>query len=431
MTQQENKQAFLSHSVQEVAEGMERLVQDTNQGQANLRVQVNSVLDENRRLNSELAKCRMALSSGDFQELKQRLSLTNSALDAAKKQVEVLLKDRKSLQAMQDCSKRTIENMELELKNYRVQLQQSGDEQIIQRYTRAVKMLEAKVAAQQEEIRTQAETIKVLHEHKQRDGEQLQQLHAQLGRQEQDHSQVARLQKQLKEYEISLDQTRNLLLESTRRESTAMRKVEEAITVSEEATREKMEAKRVAEAYKEEITQLANNIGSIMEDASKRVDSEVAQLKSKLRQKDNLITSIKEKLKKESTEHKSVVHLLETRNNRLEQKYKEVLKQNDKLEAEVEIACKRISELERSLNEVQGEDAQENKLKKHYESEMERCLMAHKQIKAKYHSYMDDITQRFESVIYQLSKENSELLAENQVLKNGAAGDSSKQPLHL
>uniref|UniRef100_A0A6P4F0T4 Uncharacterized protein LOC108048067 n=1 Tax=Drosophila rhopaloa TaxID=1041015 RepID=A0A6P4F0T4_DRORH len=260
------------------------------QEQKNLRIYVNGVQEENGRLTSELAKCKNAMASGDYQDLRQSLLLTNKALEVAKKQVESLLKERQSLQSMQDYSKRTIENMELELRNYRVQMQQSGDDQIIQRYARAMKMLESKVSAQQEELRTQAETIKALHEHKQRGGEQLQQLHSQLKVQDQDQARVASLQKQLKEYELSLSHTHNLLLESTRRETTAIRKVEEAITLSEEATREKMEAKRLAEVYKEEVTQLANNIGSIMEEASKRVDNEVGQLKTSSGRRTLLIT---------------------------------------------------------------------------------------------------------------------------------------------
>ncbi|KAI8045107.1 paramyosin [Drosophila gunungcola] len=435
MTQPENKHAFPS-SVREVAQGVERLVRDTNQDlrnfrqeQANLRHHVNGVVEENRRLNSELAKCRKTLASGDYQELRERLLLTNNVLETAKKQVDSLRKERKSLQSMQDYSKRTIENMELELRNYRVQMQQSGDDQIIQRYAKAVKMLETKVAAQQEELRTQAETIKALHEHKQRGGEQLQQLQSQLKVQDQDQVRVASLQKQLKEYELTLSHTHNLLVESTRRETTAMRKVEEAITLSEEATREKAEAMNLAEAHKEEVTQLASNIGRIMEEASTRVDTEVGQLKNKLKEKDALITSMKEKLKKDSAEHKSVVHLLETQNNRLEQKCKELLKQNDKLEAEVEVTYRRLSALEQSLNDLQEEDDRDSKLKKHYETQMERFLSKHKTMKSNYRTAMDDITQLFESVIYQLRKENSELLADNEMLKSGAAGDSLRQPL--
>jgi len=67
--------------------------------------------------------------------------------------------------------------------------------------------------------------------------------------------------------------------------------------------------------------------------------------------------------------------------------------------------------------------------KRQYESQMEHYLVAHKQMKSSYRAAMDDITQRFESVIYELRKENSELLADNQLLKSGAAGDGSRQPL--
>lgn len=50
-----------------------------------------------------------------------------------------------------------------------------------------------------------------------------------------------------------------------------------------------------------------------------------------------------------------MVHVLETRNNRLEQKYKEALKQNDKLEAEVDVTHRRLCKLEQALNDSNNE----------------------------------------------------------------------------
>nr|NP_732669.1 uncharacterized protein Dmel_CG6569, isoform B [Drosophila melanogaster]AAN13886.1 uncharacterized protein Dmel_CG6569, isoform B [Drosophila melanogaster] len=406
-----------------MCEGVDRLMRD----QAELKVHLNEILNENRRLDIELAKCRSILVSGDYQELKHRLQLSNKALDASKKQVDELIKERNSLKTMHDLSKQTIETMEMDLKNYRVQLKMSGDDQVIQRYSKIVKVLEAKVEDQQKEIRTQAETIKALHDHKQHSGLQLQQLHAQLQDSEQSQSKVSILQKQLKEYELSLSHTHNLLMESTRRETAAMRKLEEAIILSEEANKEKIDATKLAETYKEEMTHLASNIGTIMDEASTRVDVEVGHLKNMLKQKDIIITTIKEKLKKLAVDHKSVVHMLETRSNRLEQKYKEVLKQNDKLEAELEATCRRLGELERSVTEAYGGDAEDARIKMYYKSQMDRCIMDHKKMKEKYREGMEDITQRFESEIYKLREENSVLLAENELLKSGAAGDSSKQ----
>ncbi|KAH8298718.1 hypothetical protein KR018_008011 [Drosophila ironensis] len=286
---------------------------------------------------------------------------------------------------------------------------------------RAVKMLKAKVSAQQEELRTQAETIKVLHDHKQRGGEHLQQLQHQLQEQAEQHSKKDSLQKQVLDYERSLAQSHNLLVESRRRESTAMRKIQEAISISEEATRERDEAKTRCESYKEELTQLASNIGSIMDEAASRTDNEVAKLRSKLGEKDKLIADIKEKFKRDSEKHKSVVHHLETRNNQLEQKWKEANKQIDRLEAELEATTRRLMDVEKSFNG--GEENRDCKAKKHHDLEVERYFMTQKQIKKYHQDAMDDITRKFEAEIYRLSKHNSELQAANHLLRSGAAGD--------
>ncbi|XP_017103419.2 rho-associated protein kinase 1 isoform X2 [Drosophila bipectinata] len=432
MTQEVNQNyAYPSNSVQDVARGVEQLVADTNHDlrnfrkeQAHIRAHVNGVLEENQRLAEELDRYKSTYVARDYKDLKDRLMLTNEALVKSRQQVEELRKERRSLQLMQECSQKTIDNMELELKNYRAQVLESGEEhKITQRYVRAVKMLEAKVAAQQEELLTQAETIKALHEHKQRGGEQLQQLQAMLKDQAEEQGKLASLQTQVKEYDLSLSHTRNLLVESTRRETAAVRKAQEAMAISEAANREKAEAEKRAENYREEVTQLATNIGTIMQEAANQVDVEVAQLRSKLSDKDKLIASIKDKLKKDAEEHKSVVRLLETRNNRLEHKYKEALKQNDKLEAEMDVTYRRLYELEKANDSTN--ESRDCKAKKHYEEQMARYHQAHKEMKTNYHAAMDDITQKFEAEIYLLRKQNSELEADNYLLKSGAAGDFS------
>lgn len=164
------------------------------------------------------------------------------------------------------------------------------------------------MTAQQEEIRTQADVIKVLHTHKQRCGEQIQQLELKLkshnsSSRDDYQTKVANLHKQLKEVEKSLRYTRTLLDQSTKREALAMQKVQESLGLCDTAVQEKEEAEKRAEAYKEEATQLATNIGSIMEEAAKRVDSEVDLLKAKLVEKDKLISSLREKVRRLSTKH--------------------------------------------------------------------------------------------------------------------------------
>lgn len=107
---------------------------------------------------------------------------------------------------------------------------------------------------------------------------------------------ISSLQKQLRELEKSLRYTQSLLDQSTKREALAMQKVQESLGLCDTAVQEKEEAEKRAEAYKEEATQLATNIGSIMDEAAKRVDSEVDQLKTKLVEKDKIISSLREKV---------------------------------------------------------------------------------------------------------------------------------------
>lgn len=107
---------------------------------------------------------------------------------------------------------------------------------------------------------------------------------------------ISSLQKQLKEIEKSLRYNQTLLDQSTKREALAMQKVQESLAVCDTAVQEKEEAEKRAEAYKEEATQLATNIGSIMDEAAKRVDSEVDQLKTKLVDKDKIISTLREKV---------------------------------------------------------------------------------------------------------------------------------------
>ncbi|XP_068155779.1 uncharacterized protein [Drosophila tropicalis] len=440
MTQEANTFEFASGGI-EVAVGLERFLTDTNnelnnfrEEQSQLRAQVSAVLEENQRLTTELGKLRQSMRTGNVDEMNERLRITGYALNKAMGQVDDMRKDRFNLASMQECSQRTIENLELEIKNYRAQLNLSGDDTLNKKYIRTVKLLEEKISAQQQELKNQSEMIKALHQHKQKSGDQLEKLQAKIKKQvhtahvmDESQNKIVHLQKQIKEYEKSLKHTRNLLIESTKRESTAMCKVQDAIQLSEAAMQAKESAEKRAEGFKEEATQLATNIGCIMDEAAKRVDTEVEQLKDKLKEKDKSLAALREKFHKDIKEHKDVVKMLETRNTRLEMKYKEALQQNEKLAAEVEISCKRLNKLERCAT---SEEVIQEKIKKDYDSRIKKYLEAHKDIKLKYKAAIKDLTQKFEDLIYRLKLENSELLAENQTLKSGAVGDCHRQPQH-
>ncbi|XP_064551306.1 nucleoprotein TPR [Drosophila montana] len=418
----------------EVALCVERLIKETNEDLKNFRVEqsdlrslISAVLNENRHLTGELGKFKKVMCSKSSENIHERLHFANDALVKAMAQIEALKQEQRSLQTLQECSQRTIKSMEVELNTYRAQLPQGGNDQMAQKYNKAVRMLEARLSEQQEEIRTQANLIKALHEHKQRCGEQIDQLRSQLkerhhdaATREEEHAKLASLHKQLKEFEKSLMKTRALLDESKKREVEAMRKVHDALSVSEAAVREKEDAEKLAESYKEEASHLAFNIGSIMDEAANRVDSEVAQLRTKLAEKDKTITSLREKLKNEAMEYKRATQALECRIERITLKYKEALNQNAKLEKQVESCNKRLIELEESAFNDETHHLQH---KKDYESKMETYLNSYKELKAHYKELLQDLTKKFEGAFESLHKEKCELQAENEMLRNGAAGD--------
>ncbi|EDV91061.1 kinectin [Drosophila grimshawi] len=418
MTEEAKSYALTSSGAGDVASCVERLVQETSEDlrkcrveQSQLRSQITEVINENQHLTGELGKYKQTMSNED---LKQRLLLTSDALANAISQIDVLQKERRSFQAMQGCAQRTIKNMETELQTYRSQMPLDSHEQMTEKHNKIVKMLEAKLTKQQEAMRSQSDLIRSLHENKKRYADQIEQLQAKLkaryaAAHEDSESKITYLQQQLKE--------------SIKREMEAMRKVQESLGISEAAVLEKEGAEKRAAAYKEETKTLAVNIGSIMEEAVKRVDNEVAQLRDKLTEKDKTIASLRDKLKTEAVDHKTTTQTLESRYNCLKSKYKETLKQNEKLEMHVEDCKKRLMELEQC---AYNDEANSLKIKKDYETQMENYLHKYKDLKAHYKDVLDDLTTKFECAYENVNKEKCELQAENEMLRSaGVEGDGT------
>lgn len=121
-----------------MAQCVERLIKETNDDlkkfraeQSHLRAHITTVLDENQNLTSELSKYKQMMGSGDTKDIQQRLNFTGDALSKAMAQIESLQKERRCLQKMQECSERTISNMESELNSYRAQLPAENNDQVI------------------------------------------------------------------------------------------------------------------------------------------------------------------------------------------------------------------------------------------------------------------------------------------------------------
>ncbi|XP_001358154.4 protein CROWDED NUCLEI 3 isoform X2 [Drosophila pseudoobscura] len=391
---------------------VEHLIDNTNEDMSKFREKVQHLMDnvaevvgENQQLRHELARYKLAETRkpGGIEEVQQRSQMTEDALATALKQIDFLQKERGSLKMIHECSQRTIDNMEKELKNYRKQLQDSGDDKVINKYIQAIKMMEGRVDSQKNDIRAQAEMIQVLHDQKQRSGKQLLEMQAKL--QEQEHQsavnyensmEIAALKQQVMDYEQRLHDAQQLLRESHKREEVAMAKVQEALNLSDSAAREKTDAERRSESYKVELAQLAKNMGVILEEEAKRVDNEVKVLRSKHR----------EKLKQHKAEHIAKMQALVTRYTQLEKKYNEVLDQNEKLYAELQDTSQRLNDDKQKISEL-----------KIYETRVSEYIQHQRKINEEYKKARNDLTTKFQQEVRRLMDMNSELKAEITILK--------------
>ncbi|XP_033232809.1 protein CROWDED NUCLEI 3 isoform X1 [Drosophila pseudoobscura] len=411
MTQEQNNLSA-PRGTFDISSDVEHLIDNTNEDMSKFREKVQHLMDnvaevvgENQQLRHELARYKLAETRkpGGIEEVQQRSQMTEDALATALKQIDFLQKERGSLKMIHECSQRTIDNMEKELKNYRKQLQDSGDDKVINKYIQAIKMMEGRVDSQKNDIRAQAEMIQVLHDQKQRSGKQLLEMQAKL--QEQEHQsavnyensmEIAALKQQVMDYEQRLHDAQQLLRESHKREEVAMAKVQEALNLSDSAAREKTDAERRSESYKVELAQLAKNMGVILEEEAKRVDNEVKVLRSKHR----------EKLKQHKAEHIAKMQALVTRYTQLEKKYNEVLDQNEKLYAELQDTSQRLNDDKQKISEL-----------KIYETRVSEYIQHQRKINEEYKKARNDLTTKFQQEVRRLMDMNSELKAEITILK--------------
>lgn len=98
--------------------------------QSDLRSLISAVLLENRQLTGELGKYKRVVWSSSSEKLQERLDITNNALTKAMDQIEALKKEKHCLNTLQECSERTIKNMEAELDSCRAQLSNEDNEQV-------------------------------------------------------------------------------------------------------------------------------------------------------------------------------------------------------------------------------------------------------------------------------------------------------------
>ncbi|XP_067619639.1 putative leucine-rich repeat-containing protein DDB_G0290503 isoform X2 [Eurosta solidaginis] len=404
--------------------------------QHQLRSQIEDILAENKKLNIklELLKTSTDQKTGDSRDDATREKLTNDALLNVKKQIDFLEAENNELRSLNKSSRKTIQNLENEIQNYRNHLCKSNTvSEIKQKYYTALKLLESTIQTQKTEITKQTQVIENLFQQKKQLNEHIKNLEKSLDEKERSLSNAgttATIEKlkaklnestrRIKELQQSLKMSKSAIEERYEREKCALQKVQEALAIAEAAVADKEDAQKREQVVKEECDNLASTIGQVMDEAAKRVEKDMEELSRKFSEKERSLLETQIQMKEEMQNQKKFNQILEARCNRFQQKYKGSIEEIERLTQQLESAVKALNDMEAKITKQESLLREQNIIMKRAEEneqEIQHYMKTNKKLKEKYKHALSDITKKFESQIYLLQKENANLRAENQVIK--------------
>ncbi|KAH8242891.1 hypothetical protein KR032_002855 [Drosophila birchii] len=159
-----------------------------------------------------------------------------------------------------------------------------------------------------------------------------------------------------------------------------------------------------------------HSLDSLAKEAKKDVVFKMDQIKQELNERKKFIASMREQLHLEVPKSDPVNHTA-----RLMQKYKAALKKDEKLEAEAQ----------RSLIEVNVDMEKHTALLKQLHStQVIEYLLTQEQIKKNFKKDMDKLMKKFDAEMSRFRKDNSEVLALDQIKEknNSSSVSSTHQP---
>ncbi|XP_017475879.1 PREDICTED: M protein, serotype 5 isoform X1 [Rhagoletis zephyria] len=409
-----------------------------------LRNQIEDILAENKAINTKLEVLKGTTDQikGDSRDDATREKFSNDALLNVKKQIDSLEAENNELRSLNNSSRKTIQNLENEIQNYRNLLYNSSTvAEIKQKYYTATKLLESTIQTQKTEITKQAQIIENLFQQKKQSNEHLKNLEKALeenqrslgsadnsGTIEKLKTKLNESTRQTKELQLSLQLAKSAIEERYEREKCALQKVQEALSIAEAAVADKEDAQKREQVVKEECDNLASTIGQVMDEAAKKVEKDMEDLRRKFSGKERSLLEIQVKMEEEIQNQKKFNQILETRCNRFQQKYKTSEKEVDRLTLQLESAVKALDEMEAKISR-QDSLLKEQKIlmrrANETEQEIQNYIQINKNLKEKYRNTLKDITKNFEGQVYHLQRENAKLKAENQIiqLKKGYNSD--------
>ncbi|XP_061387694.1 centrosomal protein of 83 kDa-like [Musca vetustissima] len=382
------------------------------QEQIEFKRQIHKIQDENNELNFKLDAYKNSTCNGETLDDATREKLTNDAVKNVMIQIEYLQAENKDLKLLNKNCNKTIENLEKEIQDYRNQIfNPTSACEVKQKYATALKLLEGTIVSQQKEIKEQKEMINNLFEQKRHLKAHIESLEKSI--EEKLHSkfddsveQVHKLQKQLTEYtqqnkelEKSLKAAKLSIEDRFKREQIALQKVQDALAIAEGAVADKEEALKREKIVKEECDNIASTIGQVMDEAARKVDKDMEEIRKKYLEKERQLIKEKTKMREEILNQTKLYQILNNRCNRFEQNYKDALKDNERLTKQLELVAKTISEMEHKLLQQESNYNNNNKL-------------------GRYRMTIQELAKSFEEQIHRLQTEMANLRAENKILKS-------------
>lgn len=145
-----------------------------------------------------------------------------------------------------------------------------------------------------------------------------------------------------KDLQKSLKVSHQAIEERSKREQSALQKVQEALAIAEAAVTDKEEALKRERLVKEECDNIASTIGQVMDEAARKVEKDMEAIKNKYLDKEKSLLDEKQKLTEEIQNQKKFNQILDTRCNRFEQKYKDAVRNNDELTNQLHLTAKAL-----------------------------------------------------------------------------------------
>ncbi|TMW46056.1 hypothetical protein DOY81_008871, partial [Sarcophaga bullata] len=338
--------------------------------QHHLEQQIREILEENSRINSKLEILKSAASNNsDFNDgFSTRDRLTNETIKNFKRQFEYLKAENNDLRQLNKNLKKIIENLEKESQNYCNQLfNTTSVSEVKHKYATAIKLLDSTILNQKSELKEQSEIIENLFEQKKKLRDQIEILENSLKEKTKELEKVpdnakiiAQLQEQLhvterhnKDLQKSLKVSHQAIEERSKREQSALQKVQEALAIAEAAVADKEEALKRERLVKEECDNIASTIGQVMDEAARKVEKDMEAIKNKYLDKEKCLLEEKQKLAEEIQNQKKFNQILDTRCNRFEQKYKDAVRNNDELTNQLHLTAKALREMEDKLKQLE------------------------------------------------------------------------------